>query len=176
MTTAVARGASSSSRLLTFRVVGIAQSMGSKRAFVPKGWTRPVITDSNRNLKAWQSLVAHAAGEAVQGCDGWQILDGPVRLSVAFYLPRPKGLPKRTIAHTKAPDVSKLVRSTEDALSGIVYRDDSQIVEVLAGKFYAAEGDVPHCDVRVETTDGGRPLEWHAAPLFADALLAESAR
>src|SRR5438046_2348596 len=111
---------------LRFRVIGIAQSMGSKRAFIPKGWTRPIITDSNRSLKTWQALVAEAAGHAITDGEGWQLLDGPVRLSIAFYLPRPKGLPKKYVAHTKAPDCSKLVRSTEDALSGIVYRDDAQ--------------------------------------------------
>ena len=154
---------------LEFRVIGIAQSMGSKRAFVPKGWVRPIITDSNRNLKSWQSLVAAVAGETIRARDDWQILEGPVRLSAAFYLPRPKGLPKKYVAHTKAPDVSKLLRSTEDALSGIVYRDDSQIVEVLTGKYYAAVGDVPHCDITIETTEGIRPMTAPATslPLFA---------
>ena len=167
---------------LAFRVIGIAQSMGSKRAFVPKGWTRPVITDSNRNLKSWQSLVAEAAARAIsarqghdrsagQGTEAWRLLDGPVRLCIAFYLKRPKGLPKKYVAHTKAPDVSKLVRSTEDALSGIVYRDDSQIVELVAGKYYAAVDDVPHCDIEVQTTEGARAVEWSAGslPLCAEA-------
>ena len=51
---------------LDFRVIGIAQPMGSKRAFTPPGWTRPIITDSNRNLKSWQELVSHAANDAIQ--------------------------------------------------------------------------------------------------------------
>ena len=36
---------------LTLQVIGVAQPMGSKRAFIPKGWSRPVVTDSNRGLK-----------------------------------------------------------------------------------------------------------------------------
>ncbi len=158
--------------ILNFTVYGVAQSMGSKRAFVPKGWVRPVITDSNRNLKAWQSLVADAASSAIQAqTTPWHLLDGAVRLTIAFYLPRPKSLPKRCVAHVKAPDTSKLIRSTEDALSGIVYRDDSQVVEIVAGKFYAAPTSPPHCIVRVEPTDGVQLLAVPAAPLplFAEA-------
>ncbi len=50
---------------LVFTVYGVAQSMGSKRAFVPKGWNRPIITDTNRNLKQWQLLVADGASQAI---------------------------------------------------------------------------------------------------------------
>ena len=151
---------------LAFTVYGVASGMGSKRAFVPKGWTRPIITDSNRSLKSWQSLVADAASRAIADVSAtWQLLDGPVRLTIAFYLPRPKSLPKRVTAHTKAPDCSKLIRSTEDALTGVVYRDDSQVVEIVAGKFYAAPADSPHVDIRVEATAATHPIRVPAAPL-----------
>jgi crossover junction endodeoxyribonuclease RusA len=150
---------------LEFQVIGVAQSMGSKRAFTPKGWRRPIITDSNRNLKSWQSLVADGASRAIQQQAAWAILDGPVRLTLAFYLPRPKSLAKRQVAHIKAPDCSKLIRSTEDALSGIVYRDDAQVVEIVAGKFYAGPSESPHVRVTVATTAGDRPAVVPAAPL-----------
>jgi len=163
---------------LAFRVYGVAQGMGSKRAFVPKGWTRPIVTDTNRNLKSWQSLVAEAAGRAIsERVDAWRLLEGPIRLSVAFYLPRPASLPKKTIANTKAIDVDKACRAIGDALSGVVYRDDRLIVELIAGKYYAAEGEVPHCDVKVEPTAGIRPREWPVAPapLFQEPLFSAEA-
>lgn len=157
---------------LEFLVYGIASGMGSKRAFTPKGWKHPVLTDSNRNLKSWQALVADGASRAILAQPPtWTIFGGPVRLTIAFYLPRPKSLPKRVTAHTKAPDCSKLVRSTEDALSGIVYRDDAQIVELVAGKFYAARDASPHVTIRVESTAGAEPLRVPAVPL---PLFAES--
>lgn len=151
--------------MITFTVFGVASTMGSKRAFVPKGWKRPIITDSNRNLKAWQSLVADAASQAIAARPDWAILDGAVRLTIAFYLPRPKSLPKRVTAHTKAPDCSKLIRSTEDAMSGIVYRDDAQIIEIVAGKFYAGATASPHVHVRVEPTSGIEHVVVPPAPL-----------
>jgi len=93
--------------MLHFRVYGVAQQMGSKRAFTPKGWTRPVLTDSNRNLKAWQSLVAEGASHALQQRPAAErgLLTEGVRVTVAFFLPRPKSLPRRVTAHVKAPDL-----------------------------------------------------------------------
>lgn len=151
--------------MIAFTVVGIASGMGSKRAFVPKGWTRPIVTDTNRNLRSWQALVADAAARAITERPEWQILDGAVRLSIAFYLPRPKSLAKKVTAHTKAPDCSKLLRSTEDAMSGIVYRDDAQIVEIVAGKYYTGANDSPHVNIRVEPTSAIAPVTVPPAPL-----------
>ena len=151
--------------MIAFTVYGVASGMGSKRAFVPKGWTRPIITDSNRNLKSWQSLVADAASQAIAQRPDWQILEGGVRLSLAFYLPRPKSLAKKITAHLKAPDCSKLIRSTEDAMSGIVYRDDSQVVELVAGKYYTGTTDSPHVNVKVEPTSGLDRMHVPPAPM-----------
>jgi Holliday junction resolvase RusA-like endonuclease len=156
--------------ILEFRVIGVAQQMGSKRAFTPKGWTRPIITDSNRNLKSWQTLVAEGASYALQALPGSErhlLMDG-VRLTVAFYLPRPKSLPRRVMAHTKAPDLDKLVRSTADAIARIVFQDDAQIVDLIAMKRYALPGEAPHAVIRVEPADGVVPLA-HDQPLFAVA-------
>lgn len=158
--------------ILELRINGIAQQMGSKRAFIPRGWTRPVITDSNRNLKSWQQLVAQAAHEAIEALPATErtLLVDAVTLTVAFALPRPKALGQRSKPHVTSPDLDKLVRSVGDALTGIAYRDDSQIVDLRATKMYAAPGDVPHIDVRVEPTSAGVvPLERQHA-LFALGL------
>jgi crossover junction endodeoxyribonuclease RusA len=155
---------------LEFRVNGIAQQAGSKRAFVPKGWTRPVLTDSNRNLKSWQQLVADQASHAIEDLpmnDRALLLDG-VRLTVAFFLPRPKSLPKRVTCHTKTPDLDKALRAIGDSLSGVCYRDDSQIVEIVAMKRYAAPAAVPHVWIRVEPSAGVLTLASDQ-PLFQTA-------
>jgi len=154
--------------ILQFSVVGVAQQMGSKRAFTPKGWTRPIITDSNRNLKSWQQLVSQCASHAIQQlpiAERHVLTDG-VRLSIAFFLPRPKSLPRRVTAHTKAPDLDKFVRALQDALTAIVFRDDAQIVDLVAMKRYAAPGEPPHVDIRVESTAGVVPLPVDQ-PLFS---------
>lgn len=132
---------------LTFTVFGVPQPKGSARAFVPKGWTRAVVTSDNPRNKGWQQLVAEAASQALNGQRFY--IDGPVRLTVVFFLPRPKSLPKRVSAHLKKPDLDKLVRSVKDALTKVVWSDDSQVTEIHAVKQYAGAQQAPCATVRV---------------------------
>ena len=60
---------------------------------------------------------------------------GPLKMEVTFFFKRPKSASKR-IHHTVKPDLSNLVKSVEDALNGIVYVDDAQIVELSVIKVY----------------------------------------
>ncbi len=134
---------------LSFVVWGVAQPKGSARAFVPKGWTRAVVTSDNPKNKGWQQLVAEAAGRAKDQA-GAALMAGPVRLTVAFYLPRPKSLAKKVQHHTKKPDLDKLIRSVKDGLTRVVWADDSQVVDVQAVKRYADVGISPHAVVSVD--------------------------
>jgi crossover junction endodeoxyribonuclease RusA len=77
-------------------------------------------------------------------------LTGPVRLLVAFYLPRPKSLPKKVLHHVKKPDLDKLVRSVKDGLTRVAWKDDSQVVDVKAIKRYAELGTTPHAVITVQ--------------------------
>jgi len=156
---------------LAFTVWGEAQPQGSAKAFVPKGWSRPIITSDNADLKSWRQLVAEAANRALGNRPTSELFLEGVRLTIAFYLPRPKSLPKRQTAHTKKPDIDKLVRAICDALSQLVFRDDSQVCELVTAKHYAAEGQPPHVEVRVEATAAIEPIRVPAAPLplFAEA-------
>lgn len=134
---------------IAFTVYGVAQAQGSARAFMPKGGRFPVVTSSNPKLRGWRHLVADAAGRAVAESGGQIIADGPVRVLVDFRLPRPKSLGKKDAPHVKAPDIDKAVRSCLDAMSAVVYRDDSQVTQLQARKFYAAVGEAPHAVIVV---------------------------
>ena len=134
--------------MITFTVWGVAQPKGSAKAFVPKGWTRAVVTSDNPKNKGWQQLVAEAAGRA-RDAAGAALLDGPVRLRVEFHLPRPKSLSKRVLHHTKKPDLDKLVRSVKDGLSRVIWHDDAQVVDVEAHKGYAAVGEAPRAVIEI---------------------------
>ena len=74
-------------------------------------------------------------------------MEGPLRLSITFGLPRPKGHYGKKGIRASAPafpatrpDATKLLRCTEDALteSGI-WRDDAQVVEQHAFKVYSEQ-------------------------------------
>lgn len=157
-------------RIVSFTVVGIAQPKGSTRAFIPKGWTRPIITTDNPKSKGWQQLVTEQAQTVAQ--DGLFI--GPVLLSAIFCLPRPESLPKRVLHHTKKPDLDKLVRSTKDALKGVLYRDDSQVVKLHAAKVYAAVAAAPCVHITVAEALAPEPAQLPLkTPADLDTLFAE---
>lgn len=127
---------------LTFTVHGKPQPRGSKKAFLPPGAKFPVLTDDNPRSRPWMNSVA-ATAAAARVDAGIGLFDGPVRLTVEFHFARPKshfgkrGLKSSAPAwHTIRPDTTKLLRGLEDALKGVVWRDDSQVVQQTATKLY----------------------------------------
>jgi Holliday junction resolvase RusA-like endonuclease len=63
-------------------------------------------------------------------------------LDLRFVLPRPKNLPKRVVHHLKKPDLDNLVKAVKDALTGLLYARDSQVVTLTATKKYGAKTGV----------------------------------
>ena len=120
---------------------------GSTKAFMPKGGRFPVVTSDNPKTKPWR---ADVAGH-VRGAIGPGIVypDGPVSVGCVFVMPRRAAEPKRvTPPHTRKPDLDKLLRAVLDALSGLVFTDDSQVNEFhRAGKRTAAIGEQPGLDL-----------------------------
>ncbi len=88
--------------------------------------------------------------------DGRALFDGPLDLSVRFFRPRPSGhfnakrelnaQGRRMPYPTTKPDTTKLLRAVEDALIGVVLRDDAQIVGQVACKLY---GEPARCEITV---------------------------
>jgi Holliday junction resolvase RusA-like endonuclease len=143
-----------SSFALAFTVLGAAQPKGSARGFIPKGWKRPIITSDNPKNKGWQQLVAEAASHAIQQELSFRLFEAAVSLDVTFYLPRPKSIRDRDVPHLKKPDLDKLVRSVKDALSKVVWQDDSQVTAIMAAKRYAAPGESPRAVIVVDKIRG----------------------
>ena len=138
-------------------VFGEAQPAGSKRAFVHPHTGKTIVTDANAKSRPWKNRVAQAAGEQHRG----GILDGPVILEVTFYEARTKGhygtgrnagvvKDSAPMYPAKKPDATKLLRGVEDALTGIVWRDDAQVVEQFVSKRY---GDPARAEIVVRPAD-----------------------
>jgi len=117
---------------ITFDVLGRPAPQGSKKSI---GNNR--FVESSKYLPAWRNAVRQAAELAVTD-EGWVRAEGPVELEVMFYLDRPSSVSKTKRGYPIVPpDVDKLIRGVGDALTGVVYDDDSQIIRVLAWKTYA---------------------------------------
>lgn len=137
---------------VTFRVDGVPAPKGSMRAFVVRG--RAVTTEDNVHTRPWAALVKDAARQVCPLSEPVPFVRGvAVHLSVTFILPRPASLPKKVTGHTKKPDLDKLARAVKDALTGVVWSDDSQVVTALLGKRYAAAEEGPGALVAVVAAD-----------------------
>ena len=68
-------------------------------------------------------------------------LIGPVRVSLVFFIERPKSV-KREHPSVR-PDIDKLARAVLDGLTTAgVYSDDSQVVDLTASKVYGVPAGV----------------------------------
>jgi Holliday junction resolvase RusA-like endonuclease len=138
------------SSILVIRAFGTPAPQGSK-SFKGMRGGKPILAESSKKVTPWRAAVVDAALQAVKVA-GWVTLgkDVPVRLEVEFFLKPPATMPKGRTAPTTYPDVSKLIRSTEDALtSAKVWADDAQVVRLVTGKFYAEPGQPCGARIRV---------------------------
>jgi Holliday junction resolvase RusA-like endonuclease len=128
---------------IRFVVYGEAKSAGSKRAFPNPKTGRMIVTETVKGSKDWQASVRAVAREAYTG----PLLTGPLAVTMHFYRPRPAShygsgrnsaivKPSAPSAPATRPDVLKLARGVEDSLSGVLYRDDAQIVSETIEKRY----------------------------------------
>ena len=135
-----------------FRVDGLPTTQGSKTAGVSKGG-KPYVRESNpQGLAAWRAAVRTEAQRAMAGRPLLDASGIALRLVCLFSLPRPQSRPKKYHYPDKKPDLSKLVRAAEDALHGIVWRDDAQVCDQVARKRYAGDRDGsmrPGVDIRI---------------------------
>lgn len=141
-------------KITTLFVPGVPVPKGSARAFYNRKLGRSLVVQTNADKqKPWASMVSLIAQEA-----GLTPVSDGCRLMITFFMPRPKmhwkanGYLKtaaQNVPHTKKPDLDKLVRCILDALTGVAYADDSQVVAVDAGKVYA-DSAVVGCEIKVE--------------------------
>jgi Holliday junction resolvase RusA-like endonuclease len=145
-------------RMIAFRVYGIPKPGGSKKGFVVKnkytGKPRAVIVDDCKKNKEWRESVMEAARTVKPPMP----LFGPLMVVCVFYLPRIKAHYRTgkqaqflksdaPLFHTTKPDATKLWRSTEDALTGIIWRDDAQIAHQVIVKRYTS--DNPGAEIKI---------------------------
>ena len=130
---------------MIIEVLGIPRPQGSKRVFNGR-----VVEAAGQGLKVWRKAIAQACYN-LHLSEAPEFLTGPVRVEVDFYIPRPPSV-KMTGKNGRAlpivpPDVDKLARGCLDGISqghdtgkvgdGLIWGDDSLVVELLARKFYA---------------------------------------
>jgi len=133
--------------MITFKVDG--DPVGKQRARYAKrgNFVQTYTPDKTRN---YESLIKEAA---IQAMGSNEILETPVNLYLYIRAPIPKSLPKKRLEAClnglekpiKKPDASNVLKSVEDAMNGVVYKDDSQIVNIHVTKVYSSQSGIDVC-------------------------------
>jgi crossover junction endodeoxyribonuclease RusA len=147
----------------SFYAIGTPAPQGSKR-HVGHG----IMVESSKQVRPWREAVKAAAFGA--GC----CLDGPLCVAMVFTLPRPKSARRVDVSPFRTPDLSKLARSTEDAITEAgLWADDARVADYhrLAKVWHGFDADalpVPGAAVAAVERVGG--WELLLGSLFAVAL------
>jgi Holliday junction resolvase RusA-like endonuclease len=137
------------SSTVSFFCQGEPATKGSMRAYTYRrksGRIGARVAHDNDRTAAWSQALGWAARQALRGAS---FDAAAVEVRCSFVVPRPRdhygtgrnagqikpGAPREPTSHATG-DVDKLVRCLLDALTGIAWADDSQVVEVRASKAY----------------------------------------
>lgn len=129
---------------ITIVVPGNPVGKGRPRAFQTRGPRRTIRMHTPEKTRNYEQTIALAGREAMQGRDP---LGGPVSIQLSIFMPIPASWSKSKREAAAAggvmpitkPDASNVLKAVEDALNGIAYIDDSQIIDARISKRYSHE-------------------------------------
>jgi Holliday junction resolvase RusA-like endonuclease len=110
------------------------------------GFKRFVGAYDPAKCKTFKEVIAWHAKIKAMECGLRRPVTGPISISLIFQM----GRNGKEVYHTKRPDLDNLAKAVKDALRGIIYQDDSQIVEAHLFKKYGEQV----IKIDVETKDG----------------------
>ncbi len=133
-----------------FVVYGEAAGKGSVTSRYVPGRGRTFSHHPKKTVN-WEALVKRVAQDHVP-MGG--LLKGPLEAGLRIYLLKPASKPKKCVWPEWKPDIDKLVRAVFDAMTGVIYANDAQIVRVV--ELFKAYGDPPRVEVMVRPIVGSR--------------------
>lgn len=124
--------------MISFVVYGEPVAQGRPRATTIKGKVRMYDPSKSRDYKDYVRLAA--AQHAPE-----RLIESAIGLKVTIYRPIPKSFSKKKteqaergeIVPTTKPDADNYLKTVKDALNGVIWKDDSQIVDVQVRKRYS---------------------------------------
>ncbi len=129
---------------VSFTVPGAPRGKGRPRIARRGDFVRAYTDDKTA---AYENLVAMSASTAHRGRPP---MDGPLKVTALFYMPRPKSAPKRVILPATKPDLDNMVKAVLDGCNQAgIWADDSRVVCLHAVKMYGN----PRCEVAIESME-----------------------
>ena len=143
--------------MIRFTVYGEPVAQGRPRATSMNGKVRLYDPKKSRDYKKYVKLVA--AENAPE-----KLLEGPLNLEVKVYKPTLKSFTKKKKAAAERgelrpvtkPDVDNYVKSIKDALKNVIWKDDSQVVDLHVSKWYSEK---PRIEVKVVPLEEKKELQ-----------------
>jgi Holliday junction resolvase RusA-like endonuclease len=133
--------------MVTFKVD--ANPVGKQRArYARRGNFIQAYTPEK--TRTYETLIKEASHEAMGSSEP---LETPVTLYLYIRVPIPKSCTKKRLEAInngsekpiKKPDASNILKSVEDGMNGVVYKDDSQIINIHVTKVYSSQPGVDIC-------------------------------
>lgn len=133
--------------MVTIKVDGVPVPKGRAR-YVRRG--NHISTYTPEKTRTYETLIKDAARQAMGVSEP---LETPVSLYLYIRVPIPASATKKRLQAiadgsekpTKKPDASNVLKSVEDGMNGVVYKDDSQIVNIHVTKVFSSEPGVDIC-------------------------------
>lgn len=137
--------------MIEFIIPGDPVPQGRPRA--GRAGRRIVMYDpkESREYKRYVSLIARQHAPKT-------LLKGPLSVEMKIYRKIPKSTTKKDRAlisegikrPVTKPDTDNYTKSVLDALNGIIYKDDSQVTDLYASKYYS---DNPRVELKIQEID-----------------------
>lgn len=135
---------------LTFTIPGEPTAQGRPRFSTHGGFVKAYDPEKSRNYKAYVKLLA---SEAMQNI-GLTLTELPLGVEIIADVSIPASKSKKFKEQAlnglqlpiKKPDVDNVAKIILDSISGIVYKDDKQIVKLTVYKKYS---DIPKVEVKI---------------------------
>ena len=115
-----------------YTILGDPRPQGRPKFFRRGNFVGAYDPKQSRDYK--QTLAAQLAAQSPEFIEQGKA----VSIYVEFIFARPKSLPKRVEDHVKKPDLDNLIKALKDAAKGILWHDDSQVVQLSARKIYSS--------------------------------------
>lgn len=126
---------------ITISLAGAPQGKGRARSFLQRG---NIVTTTPPKTRTYEGMIRTAAMDAIRDQAPFE---QPVEFVMRAVFPVPASWSKRKqqqalvgeIKPGKKPDLDNIAKAWNDALNGVVYRDDSLIVRSVLEKTYGPQ-------------------------------------
>jgi Holliday junction resolvase RusA-like endonuclease len=133
--------------MIQFTVYGEPVAQGRPRATNVNGHIRMYDPKKSRDFKEYVKLAASEHRPE-------KLFEGPISLVIKVYKPTLKSFSKKKKAAAEAgqlrptskPDVDNYAKSIKDALKNVIWKDDSQVVDLHISKWYS---ETPRVEITI---------------------------